>query len=154
MKGHRCNEPVGWFWSPFKWSVRCAPTGNKQCIIEEEKTEITGMFIEPGLKSRSSFKSFTCACIRTLLTVHHLYAEKLIAKVFPRLRHFEWLIEALCIVFSWYNIDPPQSQTSQVGGGGEPQVSWGNGLSLAIGQVSTQFRKNEHWTFPSLCESW
>lgn len=34
--------------------MRCTPTRNEQCIIEEEKTEITGMFIEPGLKKRKS----------------------------------------------------------------------------------------------------
>ena len=34
--------------------MRCTPTRNEQCIIEEEKTEITGMFVEPGLKKRKS----------------------------------------------------------------------------------------------------
>lgn len=52
MKGYWCNELVGWFWSPFKWDVRCVPTSNKQCVIEEEKTEVSGVFIEPVLKCR------------------------------------------------------------------------------------------------------
>lgn len=79
--------------------MRRAPTRNKQCIVEEEKTEITGMFIEPGFKKRrNSFRSFTYVFC---YTVHHLYAHKLIVKVLPYLRPFEWLIEVLCIFSSW-----------------------------------------------------
>lgn len=44
--------------------MRGAPTRNKQCIVEEEKTEIVGMFIEPVLKWRKgSFRRVTYACM-------------------------------------------------------------------------------------------
>lgn len=95
MKCHWCNELVGWFWSPFKWSMRCTPTRNEQCIIEEEKTEITGMFIEPGLKKRKSSLVLHTHTYVLCYTLHHLYLDKLIIRVFPHLRPLDWLFEVL-----------------------------------------------------------
>lgn len=36
--------------------MRCAPTGNKQCIVEKEKAEITDVFIEPVFNRRGSVR--------------------------------------------------------------------------------------------------
>lgn len=145
MKCHWCNELVGWFWSPFKWSMRCTPTRNEQCIIEEEKTEITGMFIEPGLKKRKSSLVLHMHTYVLCYTLHHLYADKLIIRVFPSDLWTDFL--KFSVYFSPGVSSPSVSQTSHVG---RPQGSWWNDLSLSIGQYPIDAEKNEHWIFPVL----
>lgn len=54
--------------------MRGAPTRNKQYIVEEEKTEIVGMFVKPVLKwRRAVLEGLHIHVCELCYTIHCLY---------------------------------------------------------------------------------
>lgn len=53
--------------------MRCAPAGNKQCIVEEEEAEVSGLFVEPvRVERRAIFMGMHLVDQLTIFKLIHL----------------------------------------------------------------------------------